>query len=230
MSAHLVSKSGSGLGVSQPRTRCGRSAASFKKAPDRAVRDTIDDAAFDSAAGPFATAPMAQWQIAVCPWPLAGQRDNRADLLWRECRRSTQTRRIGQARRDRRGNSLRRNCRLRRQRCSQGRTVLGQTSSWHANSRTPVPPAASRIILARSDSFCGVPWDRPTSSAPALPQGLSRSDRQTGVASVPQRIGGRSDDSPCQDTFHFPFPGVPRPTSQFLPNRGNPDSPQPLGS
>ena len=42
------------------------------------------------------------------------------------------------------------------QRPRQWRTVFGQTPSWRAISCTAVPAAASRIMLARSTSFCPV--------------------------------------------------------------------------
>ena len=110
--------------------------------------------------------------------------------------------------------------------------ILGQTSRWRAISRTPVPPAASRIVLARSDSFAVSHGRGPSGSALALPQRLSRSDRQTDAASGPQRIGGQSDDSPCHVRKHLtpPYRAYAHRHLNFLPNRGNPDSPQPLWS
>jgi len=42
------------------------------------------------------------------------------------------------------------------QRVRQWRTVFGQTPSWRAISCTAVPAAASRIMAARSTSFCPV--------------------------------------------------------------------------
>ena len=93
-----------------------------------------------------------------------------------------------------------------RQRCSQWRTVLGHTSSWRAISRTPVPLAASRIILARSDSFCGVPWARTkrfSTGSSATVIAIGSADRR-GIGASTNR--GKSDDSPCHARTHLTPP------------------------
>lgn len=67
------------------------------------MRDAVNNATFDSTSGQFAAAPMAQRQIARFRRLFAGQCDNRADLLGRECRWRARTRGVGQSVSDRRG-------------------------------------------------------------------------------------------------------------------------------
>jgi hypothetical protein len=99
----LTRRTGEGHGG--PRRKLQRrprsAAASFKKAPDRAVRDAIDDAALDGTSSQFAVAPMAQGRIALCRRLLASQGDNRAYLPGREGCRRARTRCVSQSLRDR---------------------------------------------------------------------------------------------------------------------------------
>jgi hypothetical protein len=134
----------------RPRTWCGRRGGCFKKPPERAVRDVVNDASFDRTFGRLTAALMAQRQIALFRRLLARQCDNRADLFGRECRRCAG-----------RGASARRCATCvalveLRQRCSRWRTIYGQTPSWRAVSSTPIPAAVSKVIRVRTAAFRGV--------------------------------------------------------------------------
>jgi len=119
-----------------------------------------------------------------------------------------------------------------RQRHSQCRTVFGQTPSRRAISRTPVPPAASRISWARSANFRDVPWARTKrvsacSSAVVMTTG---SEQRRGIG--PRRIKGQARDSPCHSVRRLTPPPEPSQsdTAYFSPDCGNPDSPSRIRS
>ena len=72
-----------------------------QKPPDGVRRDGRDDAARDGFRGQIGVGPLGQLTSVALRW-LAGERDNRADLLRREGRRRPRTRRVDQSLEDRR--------------------------------------------------------------------------------------------------------------------------------
>src|ERR1019366_8651998 len=120
-----------------------------KKAPDRAVRDIFDDAAFDPLSRQLTLTPMADRNIERFR-VLTGKSHDLADLLGRECAGAPE-----------RGASLNRaatpnGASAFRQRRRQWPAVLRQIPSCCAVSVTPTPVAASKMIRARSARFWGV--------------------------------------------------------------------------
>jgi hypothetical protein len=91
--------------------------------------------------------------------PLAGHRNDRADLLGRVRRRRSGPRRVDQPLEHRHPIAAIRH------RLRQRRTVFGHTSSSSALSRTPTPSAASNMMRARRASCCGVEWVRTSCSS-----------------------------------------------------------------
>lgn len=95
MSWHFAANCGSPLALSEPRTRWGLRSASFENAPDRALRDERDDAAFDRLLGQLALRPVRDGPAARAEIP-AGQGNSGAGMFGTvDCRR-TGGRRIGQ--------------------------------------------------------------------------------------------------------------------------------------
>ena len=113
------------------------------------MRDTLHNAPLDRLTGQFALRPLADRHIQSLG-VLASQRHDLTHLLRGECCRRTATGCLAQTVRN-----IRRACR-RSQRRRQWRTVLRQTPSASAVSLMPLPAAASRMMRARSASFCGV--------------------------------------------------------------------------
>ena len=113
------------------------------------MRDTLHNAPLDRLTGQFALRPLADRHIQPLG-VLASQRHDLTHLLRGECSGAPQ-----------RGASLRRSATSAEfaaasQRRRQWRTVLRQTPSISAVSPMPLPVAASRMMRARSASFCGV--------------------------------------------------------------------------
>ena len=114
-----------------------------------------------------------------------------------------------------------------RQRRSQWRTVFGQTPSWRAHSRTPVPDPANKIIWARSASFRGVVWARTKRVSTCSCSGLTK------MASADRRgIGGLHESGDQQVIRHdttivlrLPHPNVLEAWGSISPDRGNSDPP-----
>ena len=88
-----------------------------------------------------------------------------------------------------------------RQRSRQWRTVFGQTPSWRAISRTPVPAAANKISRARSASFRGVVWPRARRLSNCSSAAVSR------IGSADRRGIASSTNHGMKTRFVMPCPG-----------------------
>jgi len=114
------------------------------------------------------------------------------------------------------------------QRARQWRTVLGQTQSWRAISRTPVPAAERKIISARSANWRGVLCARERRSS----SDCSSGEREIGVA---ERRDTKPPGDSRQGAAPFAIRQAPKTRQnrarrpiliRFSPTRGKTDSPR----
>ena len=173
---------------------------------------------------------MAQGQITLRCWLLAGQGNNCANLLGRERRRSARTRRVGQALSNRRGPSLRRRqCHGRSAPAMQPVTDgLGPNAELACDLAHAGPASSQQDHLGAFRQLL-----RRAVRADQAGQRLlirrgyhDRVSRQTWHRG-PQRIEGQTDDAPCHARTPLTPPNGHPGDKQInsLPHCGNPDSP-----